>query len=180
MPLGGTARNHDLGTRGRVDCDHVCRFILVLDALQSQRNKARLCCINRSIEVAAQRRGDEARNLIERRRRLGFLPTWIAPAHRQAAHRDLGGDLVRADGYRSSLFPLCLSCNFLLELRGCQQAAEPVKRLIAQPAGRRLTRNQQRNAVRAYVEDVLAAVDATKFGYNEVTERLRRVQPPDL
>ena len=77
------------------------------------------------------------------------------------------------NGYRSSLLPLCL-CDFLLELRGCQQTAEPAKRLIAQPAGRRLTRNQQRNAVRAYVEDVLAAVDATKFAYNEVTERLRR------
>jgi hypothetical protein len=72
-------------------------LILVLDALKSQRKKPRLCCLNRSIEVAAQRRGDEAHDLIERRRRLGFLPTWIAPAHRHAAHRDFDGDLVGAD-----------------------------------------------------------------------------------
>jgi len=46
--------------------------------------------------------------------------------------------------------------------------------LAAQPSGGRLARNQQRNAVRPDVHDVLAAVDATELTHRKIAEWLGR------
>jgi hypothetical protein len=67
-----------------------------------------------------------------------------------------------------------LSGDFLAELLGCQQRPQPAQFLITQPARGRCARDQQRDTVGAYVQDVLATIDTPELTDREVAERFGR------
>ena len=167
-PLAGRHR----AAAGCVDHDRVTRLILKSAALQAHGNQRWLGCFYRTVESASHSRSNNADDLVEGRCRLGLFAARLSPAHRKLAHRYFVGDLVGADRLWCSRFLLSLAGHLLPELLGCQQSLQPAQFLITQPTRGRRTRDQQRDAIRPHVQDVLPAVDATRLPHDEVAERL--------